>query len=372
MLSEHLGYLADPIRLERYETAVAQVIKPGDRVVDLGCGTGILGLLCLKAGAGHVIAIDSTAMLEVARATYARADLANRASFIRGKAHQVEVPERVDVVICDQVGYFGFGYGIVQSLQDARLRFLKPGGKLIPRRIALQLALVESERCAALSDDWRAPGVPAEFNWLRELAINNEHPVELKRDELLSGPAELGEIDLGAANPEFFSWATHLRAERDGIVHGLGGWFESELADGIWMTNSPLSDHAIKRSQIFFPLGEAVAVKAGDKLKATVMARPNDNQIAWTAEFAATGRKFSHSTWLGELLTPQEIHQRSPEHVPRPNSIGSARAIVFGYCDGKRTARQIEEAVLREHPHLFPSASEICRFVAQVLGADTE
>lgn len=39
---------------------------------------------------------------------------------------------------------------------------------------------------------------------------------------------------------------------------------------------------------------------------------------------------------------------------------------------GRRTARGIEQAVLRDHPDLFPSSGEIARFVAHVLGRDTE
>ena len=372
MLNEHLGYVADPVRLERYKSAIAKVIKAGDRVVDLGCGTGILGLLCLRAGAAHIDAIDSTAMLEAARTSYARAGLADRATFIHGKAHQVDAPERADLVICDQVGFFGFDYGIVESLKDARTRFLKPGGTLIPARIELQLAPVESGRCAALADGWRAENVPAEFHWLREHAINAKHAVELKREELLGAPACLGSIDLRESNPDYFPWATELRVERDGVMHGLGGWFKCELADDVWMTNSPLSDQAIKRLQIFLPIGEAVAVKAGDVLKVTVMTRPADHLIAWEVEVLATGRKFSHSTWQSELLTPQEIRQRTPGHVPRLSRLGRARTIVFGYCDGKRTFQQIEDAVLCEHPDLFPSASEISRFVAQTLGQNAD
>ena len=51
---------------------------------------------------------------------------------------------------------------------------------------------------------------------------------------------------------------------------------------------------------------------------------------------------------------------------------GQARITVLGYCDGRRTAREIEQAVLRDHPELFPSPEEISRFVAQALGRDTE
>lgn len=370
-LDEHLGYVADPLRLAQFEAAVARVVRPGDVIADLGCGTGVLGLLCLKAGAARVYEIDSTAMIGVARESLVRAGWGEQTVFLHGKAHQVELPERVDAVVCDQVGYFGFDYGIVQSLQDARRRFLKPGGALIPSRIKLQLAAIESDTCCALSEGWRADAIPAEFHWLRENAINTKHGVTLRKDALLGAPAELGEIDLREDDPEFRSWTVEMRIEREGILHGMAGWFECELADGVWMTNSPLSDRAIQRNQAFLPIGEAVAVKAGDVVKATVMARPAEHLIAWQVEILSSGRRFSHSTWQGELLTPEEIARRNPAHVPKPSRISLAWACVLAYCDGQRTVHQIEQAVLRDHPDLLPSAGEISRFVSQVLGGDT-
>jgi protein arginine N-methyltransferase 1 len=370
-LDEHLGYVADRLRLARFEATVSAVVRRGDYVADLGCGTGILGLLCLRAGAARVYAIDSSAMVEVARETLTRAGLSDRAVFVRGLSTRIELPEKVDVLICDHVGYFGFDYGIVETLSDARRRFLKPGGKLIPARIALQLAAVESEKCRALADGWSAPGVPAEFHWLRERAVNTKHAVQLQQHELLGQPAALGTIDFCDDNPEFHRWTVQLRVERDGVLHGLAGWFDCELSEGVSMTNSPLSDAAIQRSQVFLPIEESLAVKAGDTLIATVMARPAEQLLAWEVEVPARGAKFRHSTWQGDLLTSEEIARRNPTHVPRPSPIAQARACVLEYCDGRRTVQEIEQAVLREHPGLLPSAEEISHFVAQVLAGDT-
>ncbi|MFZ1575501.1 MAG: class I SAM-dependent methyltransferase [Chromatiaceae bacterium] len=372
MLEEHLDYVADRVRLDQFKVAIARVLKPGNCVADLGCGSGILGMLCLQAGAVRVFAIDSTAMIEVARETLTRAGLGDRSVFVPGHSHRVDLPEPVDVVICDHVGYFGFDYGIVHTLQDARRRFLRPGGSLIPARIRLQLGAVESEICRDKAEGWRAEGVPAEYHWLRQYASNAKYAVELPREAVLGAPAELGDIDLNADNPDFFSWTAELRIERDGVMHGLAGWFECELAEGVWMTNSPLSDRAIKRPQAFLPIDEAVEVKAGDLVKATVMARPAEHLIAWVVEFPTSGRRLSHSTWQGLLLAPEDLIRAQPDRVPRLSREGQARNTVLGYCDGRRTAREIEQAVLRDHPGLFPSPDEICRFVAQVLGRDAE
>jgi hypothetical protein len=71
------------------------------------------------------------------------------------------------------------------------------------------------------------------------------------------------------------------------------------------------------------------------------------------------------------LLSPENLIRSKPNHVPQLSREGRAGMTVLGYCDGKRTAQEIEQAVLRDHPHLFPSSGEIARFVARVLGRDT-
>jgi len=122
----------------------------------------------------------------------------------------------------------------------------------------------------------------------------------------------------------------------------------------------------------FLPIAEAVPVRAGDCVKATIMARPAEHLIAWTAEFPASGQRFSHSTWQGMLLSPEDLIRAHPERVPRLSREGQARTTVLQYSDGQRTARDIERAVLSDHPNLFPSPEEVSRFVMQVLGRDTE
>ena len=372
VLVEHLGYLAHRQRLDLYRAAVEKVVQPGDRVVDAGCGTAVLGLLCLQIGAAHVHAIDSTAAIEVAREALTRAGWASKADFIRGSSFQVDLPERVDVVICDHVGYFGFDYGLIDLLADARRRFLKPGGTLIPGRLKLHVGAVESQKCRQLAEAWQAPGIPPEFHWVRQHGVNSKHAVNLRRDELLTDSAELCCIDLQADNPDFFSWSARLTVQRDGVLHGLAGWFECELAEGVWMTNSPLSDAGIDRSQAFLPIDEALPVKCGEVLDVTVMARPADHVIAWTVGHPASGRRFSHSTWKGDLLELERLARSHPEHVPQISRNAHARSLVLGYCDGQRSMAQVQNAVLRDHPALFPSTEEITRFVTTVLSRDTQ
>ena len=372
VLEEHLGYVADSARLALFKTAISTTVQAGDRVADVGCGSAVLGLLCLQAGAAHVYAIDSTAAIEIARKSLTQAGWASRVNFIHGNSHQVDLPERVDVIICDHVGYFGFDYGLIETLADARRRLLKPGGRLIPGRLRLQLGAVESEKSSQLAEGWQAPGIPSEFHWVRQHGVNTKHAVKLRSDEILSKPAELGCIDLASDSPDFFSWTVQLAMLRDGVLHGLAGWFECELADDVWMTNSPLSECAIGRQQAFLPINEPFTVKAGDVISATVMARPSDHLIAWEVNHPATGKKFSHSTWQGDFLMQERLLKNRPDHAPRLSRIAQAKSVVLGYCDGKLLVAQIQEIVLRQHPELLPSPEEISRFVTAVLSGHTE
>jgi SAM-dependent methyltransferase len=372
MLDEHLRYVADQARIDLFRAAIGNAVRPGSRVVDVGCGSGVLGLLCLRAGASHVFAIDDSDMIDIARRTLSLAGLANKATFIRGRSERVVIDKPVDAVICDHVGYFGFDYGIAHTMQDARRRFLGPAGVVIPARIRLELSAVAACGTPRQVDGWGASTVPADFHWCRRLAVNTKYDVQLSGDLLLADPVGLGEIDLSANQPDFFRWSADLRIARSGVMHGLAGWFQCELAEGIWMTNSPLSEGAIDRPQAFLPIDEAMSVRAGDRVTVTIMARPGDNLIAWDVEFRDTGRRFRQSTWKGMMVAPGDRVRANPAGIPRVGHAGHARSAVLGYCDGVRTTREIEQAVLRDHPDLFPSPEETLRFVAQVLARDTE
>ena len=50
--------LSDKKRVNSFEKAIAETIKKGDLVLDVGSGTGILTFLALKHGASKVYAVE--------------------------------------------------------------------------------------------------------------------------------------------------------------------------------------------------------------------------------------------------------------------------------------------------------------------------
>jgi len=62
----HERMLLDKIRCDAYREAIQGTVKPGDVVVDLGAGTGLLSFFAAQAGARHVYAIEMSGIAEVA------------------------------------------------------------------------------------------------------------------------------------------------------------------------------------------------------------------------------------------------------------------------------------------------------------------
>ena len=372
ILSEHINYLSDARRTQLFREAIRATARAGDLVADVGCGTGILGLLCLEAGASKVWGIDATDIIEVARETMDRAGFGDRYVCIRGASHRVVLPERVDIIICDHVGFFGFDYDIVNTIQDARKRFLKPQGRIVPAKIRPMLAPIQSDPVWGKANAWSANEIPPEYYWVQNHAINVKYPVSLKPDELLGLPTPLGELDLAIDQSEFLDFETILTIDRQGTLHGIAGFFECELTPTILMTNSPTSPGRISRGQAFLPIDDKFIVRPGDRLEVTIKARPSDNFLAWIVRHERSGHSCSHSTWQSSLLSKADLERTRPEKLLRLSKSADARQIVTSFCNGRNTSNEITALVLKEHPDLFPSLDETKRFISEVIRKDCE
>ncbi|MES2603655.1 MAG: class I SAM-dependent methyltransferase [Pseudomonadota bacterium] len=367
LLEEHRGYLEDTVKLQQYADAIAASVKPGDVVLDLGCGTGVLGLMALRAGASRVYAIDEKPVLEIARRTFAQAGFAERARCLRGSSFELDLPERVDVIVCDHVGYFGIDYGILAMLADARTRFLKPGGMVLPAELRLWLAMTSMEGATTAVGNWHH-AVPPDYQWVSELATNTKLSTHLDANVLNGAPALLQTLNLTAPTEEFYSWSVTLQASRAGKLDALAGWFECRLAGDIWMTNSPLAADKLRRPQMLLAFESPLALQANDPIAATVMMRPAEHLLAWKVT-TSQGKQFAQSTWKNPLLEVP-LSQHEAGRVPVLNERGKARRLVLSYCDGQRTAAAIMQLMKQDHADLFRSDDALEHFVQHVLSRD--
>ena len=67
MIPYYLDLLADPERIEAFDRAIGEAVRPDDVVVDLGCGVGTFAIFAARTGAGRVFGVDSSPAIEFAR-----------------------------------------------------------------------------------------------------------------------------------------------------------------------------------------------------------------------------------------------------------------------------------------------------------------
>jgi histone-arginine methyltransferase CARM1 len=126
--------LADYVRTGTYQKAILNNGHDfsGKVVLDVGTGTGILAFFAAQAGAARVYAVDASDAAHVAQTLAAANGLGSVVKVIKGKLEEIELPEKVDVIVSEPIGFLLVHERMLETYLVARDRFLKPGGLMMP------------------------------------------------------------------------------------------------------------------------------------------------------------------------------------------------------------------------------------------------
>jgi protein arginine N-methyltransferase 1 len=370
VVDEHRHYLSDVVRLDAFRAAIHQAVRPGDVVVDLASGTGILGLFACQAGASRVYSIEATGMIEIARAVAAANNVSDRVLFVHGMSTEVALPERVDVIVCDQIGNFGFEAGLIQYGADARERFLRPGGRFVPGRVDLFVAALESPPLHAQVAFWSGKPAGFDFGPVQAWAGNTGYPTMIAAEMLLGAGRPIVSFDAEGMGPGQLTGQVDLPVDRSGTLHGLAGWFEATLAGDVVLSSAPTAPARVQRRNVFLPIDEPIDVQRGDVVRVRLHAIPFETVVTWTVEVVRSGLavgRARQSTLHGMLIDRESLRRTDPRFVPTLTPRGRARLSVLELCDGTRPLAEIEREMLARHPDLFPALPAAAAFVVEVV-----
>lgn len=156
-LYEHEQMIADNVRVGTYYEAICRHIKPGDLVIDLGTGSGILAILAARQKAKQVFAIDHSDFIKIAEQLAIHNKVEN-ITFVKTNSRDYLLPEKVDVILHEQLGYALFNENMLKNIFDLKKRVLKETGKILPGKFELYI------EPASLNDEYRVP-----FIWERNV-----------------------------------------------------------------------------------------------------------------------------------------------------------------------------------------------------------
>eukprot|EP00052_Salpingoeca_macrocollata_P011826 m.91344 g.91344 ORF g.91344 m.91344 type:complete len:461 (-) comp18215_c0_seq1:30-1412(-) len=238
ILSQQQNMLTDFVRTGTYQRAMMMnsVDFRGKVVCDVGCGTGILSFFAAQAGARKVYGIEASNMADYAKKLVAHNGMSHLIQIINGKVEEVELPEKVDIIISEPMGIMLVNERMLESYVHAR-KWLKPGGNMFPTTSTFFVCPFNDEHLyyetASKAGFWTTPsffGVDVGCLWQSSNEENFRQPVVeyIEPHHLLGEPVctefdflSLTEDDLQEIRIPFEYTFTNPT-----LVHGIATWFD--------------------------------------------------------------------------------------------------------------------------------------------------
>ena len=284
----HRTLIADKARNDGFYAALKAVIVPGKTVVaDIGAGTGLLGLFASKLGAKAVYLFETAEVAGVADKIL-KANRAKNCHLI--PCHSTEFTDRLqaDVIVSETLGNYALEENIIETLNDARKRFLKPGGVVIPSALTQFVAPVIASRIDDELHAWGRVGNGVDLGVAQAMSLNNVYVRTL-------APAELLDDGKTAVLWDTIDLTRDAKAARKGdarwtitkpqTIYGFAYWWNAALGASGVLSTGPGAPHT-HWEQLYFPLSEPIAVKSGEAIAVTLKSRSSEaagTHLAWTA-----------------------------------------------------------------------------------------
>jgi len=259
--------LNDEVRTGAYARAIAAhpSIKNGGVVLDVGAGTGILSILCALGGARKVYAVEASDMaLKMAEVVKVNG-VEDIVTVIHSRLEDVELPEKVDVVVSEWMGMALLFESMWEPVLLARDRWLKPGGSMLPSKVEMFAAPLEAneywqEKIKMWDDVWGLKMWPLVDKAKEAFLVQPLFDLMLKPKHLIGNGEKIVTIDMASVQTEDLSRFSHtwtVRARRDSNIHGIATWFVCLFENND--SNVTSTPGPTKRPQLFQHLERAIA-----------------------------------------------------------------------------------------------------------------
>ncbi len=237
--------VSDRFRTDAFAQAIKEMVNPGDRVLDVGTGTGILAMLAAKAGAGRVFAIDQAEIAQTAANLVKANNLKDTVKILRGPAAELELDQPVDLIISEWLGHMAVVENMLNDVLEARDNNLRPGGAMMPAWTEILIAPVDDPVLYHHDGPgfWRRKVHGLDLSSLEEpeLRQGRAAPMRIEPGAVLAEGGTMVRFDCTQMQPDdpFTSGSLTFKPLRDGVLNGFVGWFRCGLSPRVVLDAGP-------------------------------------------------------------------------------------------------------------------------------------
>jgi 16S rRNA G966 N2-methylase RsmD len=241
----HRLMLKDLVRGEAYRKALEHVITTDSVVLDMGAGSGIMSFFAVAAGARKVYAVERTSIATLTRELAEMNNLLDRLEILNADVLEINLPEKVDVLVSECWGPFGIDENLLYHLLMTRDRWLKPDGKMVPETVTAWMAPAYDPVLDNETFFWQTR--PYGFN-LQPIAHHSANEIRygqhhLSPENLLAEPkpmwrTNMYEFETSQARLSFTSSHSFV-CKRESLFNSIALWFDAEFAGGIVLACGP-------------------------------------------------------------------------------------------------------------------------------------
>ena len=284
----HKEMLQDVVRTSAYRDALEKnpALVKGARVLDVGCGTGVLSMFAARGGAREVIGVDGSPQIAaVAKDLCARNGFTEeQVRIVSSKVEDLSDLGQVDVLVSEWMGYALLFESMLESVIIARDRFLKKGGAILPDVANLYVALGSGEaEGLRFWDDVYGLDMKAVGGALREQGMRQTIVRVAEPSSILSDGVRFRSLDLAAmtrAEQDFSSEQFELLPEEEHRQNDVTCtcfviWFDTEFSSRfcaetpVVLDTSPLSKPT-HWAQTVLPLKDPIRLSDCDAIKGRI------------------------------------------------------------------------------------------------------
>lgn len=278
----HMDMLSDSHRTLSYRDAMwrNRYLFKDKVVLDVGCGTGILSMFAAAAGARKVIGIDCSSVAVQARQIVKDNGFDGVITIIQGKVEELELDEKVDIIVSEWMGYFLLYESMLNTVLYARDKWGAPGVRILPDHANMYAcAITDPQYTADRFDVWNdVRGL--NFSYFKRLSYIEPLVDTVETSQICSDMVSFFSFDINTVTVSDLSFTRSftLTSQGDDVeVHGICVHFDTPFSAGhekVILDTSPYSPPTHWRQTVLY-LYHPLKMNKDEKASFTMKCGPN-------------------------------------------------------------------------------------------------